>query len=138
MCWCPCVTPILISPTVITAVSGHLPGSSKFPCVMVTSPHRERRYSWTDAWHKFPVTTMRWILPGTRSCLNLGGRSKALWGIFRSPIQRTRTMASGLGFREMLVRGRKWESFYDAIAGNGERKSTKLMFMKKSGSLKEP
>ena len=43
--------------------------------------------------HRLPGHRMWCIFPGTRRALNFGGMSVALWGIWKSPMHKTKTMA---------------------------------------------
>lgn len=45
---------------------------------------------------RLPVHMMCWIFPGTSMDLNFGGRSGALWGMWRSPKANTNTISLSL------------------------------------------
>jgi hypothetical protein len=69
------------------------------------SGETERRKSYVSRSVMFPVHIVCWILPGTRSFLNLAGREGARLGICKSPITRVRTI---LG-RKDFYQNRSWE-----------------------------
>ncbi len=54
-----------------------------------------RRSTSTTLVQMFPGQSEWWILPGTKSCLNLAGKSVARCGMCRSPMQSTSTMLCG-------------------------------------------
>lgn len=56
------------------------------------SGETERRKSYVSRSVMLPVHIVCWILPGTRSFLNLAGREGAREGICRSPITSIRTI----------------------------------------------